>query len=404
MSKCIICGRHGLFLKLNTLGQCESCAYELEQKEIGLFNDYYTRMLHTWNEARKEIDVGEDPIKALDYIPQIQSKIEMCDSVLLDIKNVQFKQRLVNQIMSGITYRDDFAQRHMMGDNKEWGIHIYADPIVKQYKIDDIFGNIEKEINNCRTQWVRAIKAIENNAEYKRMLDNIPLYEVHLSDSRYGNLPVSELDELVKYSSITAKSDINKLGCFVAIDTETTGLSCKQDHLVEVAAVRFEDWTPVEKFHSMINPGIRIPFEATRVNGITDEMVKDAPVFDQIIDSLNEFIGKSALVGHNLSFDLKFLYHYGLDFTSQKRKYYDTCEISKKTLNTPKMKWDKEYGEYVINDNYPYDVENYKLVTLCEYYGLRDNSFAHRALSDAYSAGDLFRKLIQDKTNYYSLS
>ena len=54
MSKCIICGRHGLFLKLNTLGQCESCAYELEQKEIGLFNDYYTRMLHTWNEARKE--------------------------------------------------------------------------------------------------------------------------------------------------------------------------------------------------------------------------------------------------------------------------------------------------------------------------------------------------------------
>ena len=61
------------------------------------------------------------------------------------------------------------------------------------------------------------------------------------------------------------------------------------------------------------------------------------------------------------------------------------------------MKWDKEYGEYVINDNYDYDVEDYKLTTLCDYYGIRDNTFAHRALLDALATGFLFKKLAQDK-------
>ena len=61
------------------------------------------------------------------------------------------------------------------------------------------------------------------------------------------------------------------------------------------------------------------------------------------------------------------------------------------------MKWDKEYGEYVINDNYDYDVEDYKLTTLCDYYGIRDNTFAHRALPDALATGLLFKKLAQDK-------
>ena len=64
------------------------------------------------------------------------------------------------------------------------------------------------------------------------------------------------------------------------------------------------------------------------------------------------------------------------------------------------MKWDKEYGEYVINDNYDYDVEDYKLTTLCDYYEIRDNSFAHRALSDALATGLLFKNLAKDKIDY----
>ena len=181
------------------------------------------------------------------------------------------------------------------------------------------------------------------------------------------------------------------------MDIETTGLSSTKDKIIEIAAIRFEDWVPVEKLHTLLNPEKHIPEEATAVNNISDDMVANSPRFSQIIESLDSFIGKASLVGHNLPFDLKFLYRYGYDFTTVKRHYYDTCEISKKTLKTPKKKWDKDLGEYVINYNYDYDIENYKLTTLCDYYHIRDNLFAHRAMSDALATGILFQKLAQDK-------
>jgi len=398
MGKCVVCGKHGLFLKVNELGRCEACANQIEREEIERFNAYYAELVRNFAEINSDIDVCNDPILALDYIPQLKQKIDLCDTVYRSVHDTQFTQRLTQRLMNSITFRDEFHKRHLMGEIKELHISIYADPIKKQFSVDDLYSKIDKSINQCKKSWEKGITSIECNAVYRRMLDAIPAYEISMSDNTHKKLSASDLEESVKYSSITAKSDIDKLGSFIAIDTETTGLSCAKDHLIEVAAVRFEDWTPVEKFETMINPGIHIPADATRVNGITDEMVADAPSFDQIIDSLSDFIGKANIVGHNLPFDLKFIYHYGFDFTSQKRKYYDTCEIAKKTLKPPKMKWDKEYSEYVINDNYPYDVENYKLVTLCDYYGLRDNSFAHRALSDAYSTALLFKQLVGEKT------
>lgn len=102
------------------------------------------------------------------------------------------------------------------------------------------------------------------------------------------------------------------------------------DSLLEVAAIKFEDWTPIEKFHTLINPGKHIPEEATQVNNITDDMVINSPKFSQVIESLDKFIGNSNIVGHNLPFDLKFLYRNGHDFLASKRKYYDTLEIAKK--------------------------------------------------------------------------
>ena len=136
---------------------------------------------------------------------------------------------------------------------------------------------------------------------------------------------------------------------------------------------------------------------SSAINNITDDMVADAPAFMQIIDSLNAFVGKSNIVGHNLPFDLKFLYRYGYDFTANKRRYYDTCEIAKKTLKKPKLKWDKDFDEYVIDYDCDYDVEDYKLTTLCDYYQIRDNMFAHRALSDALATGELFKCLAKDR-------
>ena len=90
---------------------------------------------------------------------------------------------------------------------------------------------------------------------------------------------------------------------FVAFDLETTGTQPNENAIVEIGAVRFSGSEPLVGFGKLINPGMPIPAEASRVNGITDEMVKDAPP----IESIRVILWGIPLVAHNASFDFKFL-------------------------------------------------------------------------------------------------
>jgi len=397
MGKCLICSKHGLFLKVDAQGRCTECAEKAEKEEATNFEAYYANLLCDLKDLQEIIEVGDDPIRALDFVQKFENKTEKCETLLIDIHNPKYEKRLIEKLIEGITYRDDFNKRYGMGELEEWGISVFADSITKKFSTEKLFSDLDKRMDAYKRQSRNAIKSIQDSAVFQRRIDAIPSFEITVSYLEHDKQTVSQLEELIKYTNVTSKTSFDRIGSFVVIDTETTGLSSIKNSLVEVAAIRFEDWTPVEKFHTLINPGKHIPADASAINNITDEMVADAPTFSQVIDSLDSFVGNSNIVGHNLPFDLKFLYRHGYDFTTQKRKYYDTCEIAQKTLKKPKMKWNKEYEEYVVNDNYDYDVENYKLTTLCDYYKLRDNSFAHRALSDALATGILFKRIANDK-------
>lgn len=397
MGKCIVCGKHGLFVKIDVQGRCNECSKKIEKEEDARFEVYYADLISSLKNQQEVVDVGNNPIEALEFIPRLNDKIEACETLKASLHNPRYEKKLIEKLLKSITYHDEFCKRHGIGKLEEFGVSVYADPISKEFSKEKIIADIDKQINVYKKQWENRIKSIRNSAEFQKRIDEIESVIIDVSDTKHKKRTVSELDELIKYSNITSKTCIDRIGNFVVIDTETTGLSSTKDSLVEVAAIKFEDWTPVEKFHTLINPGKHIPEEASAINNITDEMVVDAPSFIQIIDSLDNFVGKSNIVGHNLPFDLKFLYRYGYNFTTQKRRYYDTCEIAKKALKKPKMIWDKEFEEYVINDNYDYDVEDYKLTTLCDYYKIRDNLFAHRALSDAFATGNLFKCLAQDR-------
>jgi DNA polymerase-3 subunit epsilon len=94
----------------------------------------------------------------------------------------------------------------------------------------------------------------------------------------------------------------------VVLDTETTGMSPAQGAaLVEVAAVAVEDGAIGETWSSLVRPGRAIPPDATRVHGITDAMVADAPEPASLARRLREWCGDRALVFHNAPFDLPFL-------------------------------------------------------------------------------------------------
>jgi ATP-dependent DNA helicase DinG len=94
---------------------------------------------------------------------------------------------------------------------------------------------------------------------------------------------------------------------YVAVDVETTGFDSSRDAIIEVAAVTFQGQDILEEFSTLIYPQRDIPAEITRLTGITNAMVQDAPTISMVRSQLRPILGNLPLVGHNVSFDLSFL-------------------------------------------------------------------------------------------------
>jgi len=121
----------------------------------------------------------------------------------------------------------------------------------------------------------------------------------------------------------------------IVLDTETTGMDpIKGDKMVEIGCVELINHLQTgNHYHVYINPEREIPAEATAVHGITNEFVKDKPVFGEVIGAFMDFIGDSKLIIHNAEFDMKFinaeLKTYGFP-SMDDRRVIDTLKIARK--------------------------------------------------------------------------
>jgi len=94
---------------------------------------------------------------------------------------------------------------------------------------------------------------------------------------------------------------------FVAFDVETTGLDSRADKIVEIAAVKFDNRGIIARFSTLINPGIPMPAEATRVNNINDDMLAGKPSLNEVLPDFLHFIKGAVLSAHNAPFDCGFI-------------------------------------------------------------------------------------------------
>jgi DNA polymerase-3 subunit epsilon len=193
---------------------------------------------------------------------------------------------------------------------------------------------------------------------------------------------------------------------YILIDTETTGLSPEFDDLIEIACIKMNNGQEIGRFHSLIQPTaseeyledmnedeikkisaneiktdedgyqyieVYVDSFITSLTGITNEMLETAPVFSSIAKDLWDFIGDSILVGHNINFDINFLYD-NLETTLQKElknNFIDTLRISRMLFP---------------------DFPNHKLLTISEKLEVADNQ-EHRALSDCLLVGGILKKI-----------
>lgn len=157
---------------------------------------------------------------------------------------------------------------------------------------------------------------------------------------------------------------------YCIIDIETTGLSPEYDSIIEVSAIKYINEKKIDTFTSLIKPeetyddGTYIDDFIENLTGITNEMLSNAPDPIPALKEFKNFIGESILLGHNINFDINFLYDNFEKYLSEKlhNDFIDTMRFSR-----------------LLHPEEPH----HRLKDLAKRYNI-DYSDAHRSLNDCY--------------------
>lgn len=189
-----------------------------------------------------------------------------------------------------------------------------------------------------------------------------------------------KLEESKKYIRHKGISLLSLPDNYIVLDLETTGYNPHFDEIIEVARIRYSGSEKIDSFHSYVQP---TPYGddsihyvddfITKLTGITDDMLVTAPKFKDIANELYDYLGDSVIVGHNVNFDINFLYDnflkcLGCEF---KNDYLDTMRLSRIALP---------------------DLPHHRLKDLKEYFSI--DGVQHRALNDCQITHTVLSKLL----------
>jgi DNA polymerase-3 subunit epsilon len=161
---------------------------------------------------------------------------------------------------------------------------------------------------------------------------------------------------------------------FAIVDIETTGSYSAECGITEIAIVVHDTEKVVDTFETLINPGSPILPFVSRMTGITNEMVMDAPRFEEVAKRIMLMTEGCVFVAHSVNFDYTYIHNafksLGADF---RRKKLCTVRLSRK-----------------IFPGYP----SYSLGNICSNLGIEINN-RHRAMGDALATVKLFEKCLE---------
>lgn len=166
---------------------------------------------------------------------------------------------------------------------------------------------------------------------------------------------------------------------YTVIDLETTGFSTRYNDIIEIGCIKIRDGKIIDKYQTLIKPPDPIPYLIECMTGIKNEMVADAPSFSEIAQSVWDFLKDEIIVGHNVSFDVNFLYDNFFNTFNKKfqNDWVDTLRLSRKIVR---------------------EIRHHGLMDLCSYFRISielDNEtfLHHRAINDCLIANDILKGL-----------
>jgi DNA polymerase III subunit epsilon len=167
----------------------------------------------------------------------------------------------------------------------------------------------------------------------------------------------------------------------VILDTETTGLFPGLGHrVVEIGAIRLENWREVGQISSLLQPGRKMDPKASRVNGINDSDLLGQPTFSEVADELLALLDGAVLVAHNAAFDAGFLGQelllHGLQtdgiFRTLSNPWLCTLQLARQQFH---------FGRNNLGH-------------IARQLGVRMGR-AHRALSDVYTTAEILKRMVR---------
>ena len=203
-------------------------------------------------------------------------------------------------------------------------------------------------------------------ASFNRRMQEVDTAIAAIPGAEKYRLAETQTEASFKKLNITEFTSISK-SRYIAFDLETTGLDYGSDAIVEIGAVLVENGVITQEYHQMIDPKRPMPYEASAVNRITDDMLSGQPQIHQVLPAFLSFVGDDVLVAHNALFDMRFL--------------AQACMVNR--LRIPIVFFD------TMNlARYWPEAEDKKLISLASAAGIQIDD-AHRALSDARAVADL---------------
>ena len=161
---------------------------------------------------------------------------------------------------------------------------------------------------------------------------------------------------------------------YVVVDIETTGGNNSYHRVTEIGMVKLVAGIEVGKYQTLLNPQRRIPANITRLTGISDDMVADAPLFSEVAEDIADFTEGAVFVAHNVNFDYGFI-----------KQEFARLGVN---FKRPKMCTVRE-----MRRTYP-GLPSYSLANLTRHFGIRMEQH-HRALSDAKAAAELLKHVFE---------
>lgn len=159
---------------------------------------------------------------------------------------------------------------------------------------------------------------------------------------------------------------------YTVIDLEMTGLDVKKDRVIEIGAVKVRKGCVSDTYGTLVCSKVPVTEHVTALTGITDEMLTEGMPEDEAMEKLLAFIGEDPIVGHNVTFDYRFVKQWAVNRkVPLELEAFDTLQLARRLLPGQQQK---------------------KLESLCEYFGIERRN-AHRALDDALETQQIFEHL-----------